>query len=603
MPRLRAWYWLPLCLLLGGCGKAPEPTEARPPERQVHVAVAAPQTTLTLQEPGGEPVFELRGRLRSAIQGQAARLEVLDAAARSLQAGYRATARAGRIRYLLGEQTVAFDRTVWIDAPERHADLETAQASYHFQKQQFSIPGLARVRFREYVLTAAQATAALDLRTVRCLQVTASGRGDGPQWSARAAGARVDGPQTLTLTRVTGELRQRDGVATFEAPRAVWSRQAAELRLDQGAVLRRGNLTVRATALTWRPADELVRTSGPTTLTQPGLTARGAAMQVDLATRRAVIRDLSASTADGQFTAASATIDATRTITARELRGTLRDGVTCRAPQAVYAADSGLLRLPAGGSAQQGGASVQAGQLTWQRGGQLTASGEVHLTDRGSEVRGSRLTAPADLSQATLSPVSAAGSGPRRWRLQASSGTWRRGGLVSLRAPSGRLWYEDQDITASADRASFQPATAVVTLESTVRASRAADGLRLRADRATWDAARGVLRATGDVQAEVRGMAVRNRSWTYYLGSQRPPAARQKESAGASANRPRVTGPGAPAAAGQPAAAASQAGPAGGDGATGQSDRPGAGGGPGPQTPGPAAEGDRPPERAVGDGG
>ncbi len=593
---MRVHITLLATLLLAGCGRGPQPTEEeiRPPEKTAHVAVGTEKTELRLRDTKGQAVWRVTGTLRSTLIGKELTGAILDAEAHSELPGYDVMAKAGRIVYQLGEPTVRFDRRLYVGSPTRAASLEAEAATFGLEDKVFRVAGPGRARYGSTTLEAEQAEAELDLRRLTATTVIASGAGDQASWRARAARGEVDEQRRVRLEEVTGVLTENGGATAFEAPLAVWKPELEWLNCNDGATLHREGLRVRAEGVTWRRREGLVVARGSTRFERQDLLVTGSGGRIKLADRTAELSQVRASLTGVRLAAARGQVAANRVITLTGATVTLtEDGTVLTAGRAVYDPGQRRLTATAGGTARRGTAALTAGHAVWSAaGGRFEAGGGVRLSDGGMTVTGDRLSAPSDLSSATLRPVRASGTtGGRRWELRAERGhyTPRQTTLTNAR---GTFRDGDRNLTASSPRVIHDPAAGKIRFLDGFRAASQDGSVQVRSDRATYDLAKGAFLAEGNVNAQARGVAVKNQSWTYYFGRRAgaiadsgPPPARRKEEAGGSAAK------------GEPGDKGAE------NGATGTGDRQRDGGDQGPEVPRPDAPGAGPAGRTAPTGG
>jgi len=443
------------------------------------------------------------------------------------------------------------------------------------------------------VLEAAHVTAALDLRTVTLTKPSAHERAATPAWRLVARTGTVDGQGVAGFDDVTGSL-VRDGVTTsFSAPKAAWKPGPKWLNFNDGATFEREGFRLQAAALTWQQADQKVLARGATTLTRDTLTVTGTGGTFDLATRTGQVQNLTVSGPQLTLRAATGEVTAAGMVRLSELRGTVDGATAVSAPSAVYEPAARRLVLPAGGQASRDGATVKAGRVVYEGGAnRFSASGGVRLMEAAGTVTGEQLTGPGDLATATLSPVTATGRQEgQTWRLQAGAGTWRRGGTVTLRQADARIDYRGRQVKATAGTVRYEPSAQRVYFEGGFRAESPLDHVVVTSQRAVYHLADQTFRASGDVTARARGVAVKNAGeWTYRVGAA---AGESLLSSGAAPAPPRAVPARkkepAPPVAKAPPPEAVPAGEEADERATGAGDRPSQGDGQGSELPGPDA--------------
>lgn len=604
--RWRVVGWLLAAVLLPACAAQRAAEEQPPPPKDAQgeplgpdqeplpeVEVGAAQTTIEIREPGGQVIWEVTGRLRSTVSGETGTLELLDIKAVSRLPEYDATLTAGRLRYRLGDDFLLVDRRIFVGSPQRQADLEADAGRCELPTRQFAVPHRARLRTPEAVLEAESVTAAIDLREVTLTRPSAHERAATPHWRLAARTGFVDGQGVAEFQEVTGDL-VRDGVTTtFGAPKAAWKPVQQWLNFNDGASLRREGFELSAAALTWRQADHKVVTRGETTLTRDRLKVTGTGGTVNIATRTGQLQHLQVIGPQLTLRAATGEVTAAGTVVLRQVHGTVDGATAVTAPQAVYDPGTRRLVLPAGGQAARDGATVRAERVVYDGGAnRFTASGGVRLSEAAGTVTGQQLSGPSDLSTATLTPVTATGrQDGQAWRLNADSGTWRRGGAVSLQRAAARIGYRGRDVQCHAGSVRYEPGADRLVFEGGFRAESPADKVEVSSQRAIYSLTTQTFRAMGDVNAKARGVAVKSAGeWTYHLGAGGGEALLSSEGkprAGQSGGAPKKEP--APAAAKSAEPVTDTAGEGAVDGATGSGDRPREGDRQGSELPGPDA--------------
>jgi len=605
----RRWHLIGLWLaaaLLAGCAARKAALEEPPPSKDAkgeplgpdqeplpEIEVGAEQTTIEIRDPQGQVVWSVDGKLRSTVSGETGTIELFDIRATSELPGYEATLTAGRLRYRLGDDFLLVDRRIFVGAPQRQADLEAESAQYLFPAKQFVVTKPARVRVPEAVLEASTVIAALDLRSVTFTEPTAHERSATPAWQLTAQNGLVDAAGVAGFEVVTGSLIQNGVITTFGAPRAAWKPGPKWLNFNDGAELQRDGFTLSAAALTWRQADHKVVTRGATTMVRGGLRVTGSGGTVDVANRTGHLENIVVTGPQLTMRAATGDVTSEGTVRLSSLRGTVDGQTAVSAPSALYYPDAQRLILPSGGTASRAGATVRAGHVVYEGGAKrFTATGGVRLVDSQGTITGDRLSGPADLSTATLTPVTATGQQDgQRWRLQAGSGTWSRGGVVALTKTTARIDYRGRQVHATAGTVRYEPGAARLVFEGGFRAESPADSVVVTSQRAVYSLATRNFRASGNVSAKARGIAVKNAGeWTYHVGADAGESllsSGKAQPAKPAARPPKKEPAKPPANPDKPVDA--PAGEVADEGATGTGDRPSQGDDQGPELSGPDA--------------
>lgn len=522
----RSWLLTAMVTMLGatlpGCRRPPPPSP-EPPVAESHERPVGIRTTgeVPILNAAGELVWLISGEVRTEWAGDRSAVEVSEARAESKLPGREVAARAGRARYTLDTDEVVFDHRLFLSAPARRASLEAEQALFVLSAKQFRIERWTRARYGNLVLTAEQVTAEIDLRTLSGLRLEAgpTTAPAGETWTIRAAEGHAEESGAVRFATVSGTIVQGGTTVTFEAPSAAWKPATEWLNFERGATIRTRDATIRATGATWRRREQLVVTRGETVLTEGELRAIGTGGRVDLSARVAVLEAINVAGRRGVLRARRGTLTNRQQLTLVGLAATLPDGVTATADEAVYDHTRGRLVLTRGASAARADATMRAARVVWDAtAGSLVASGGVRLAARGVTVTGGSLTAPADLSSATLTPVEGTGgTAGGRWTVRAQKGRWTSAG-TTLVEPRGRFVSGSHEASARSSRVRYDPVADTLDFEGGFEAYSASDGIDLRADRAVYDVRRKVFRAIGAVEVNARGIAIRDREWTYHLG-------------------------------------------------------------------------------------
>ncbi len=525
-------------LLLTACSSAPLPPEVKTPKPKPEVGVRAQQLDFTVRDKAGRSAWRLRGKARSRLGQQGSQLALLDATADMVDAPHPVTARAGRISYQSDRRQIVFDRRVYVAAPDQRISLETEAAVGNTTTREFIAKQPVRARYGAAVLDAQTMRVAADLRRGEAWQLVARWA-DGPSaWTGQAAKATVDEARCVRLSRLHGRLEKAGSAVEFTADTAVWNPSARELRIGPGGQVTRDDLTITATdELVWRPDTGLVTTAGAVRAEQRELRASGTGAVVDVVRRTATLQQVQADAKGAHLTAARATLAADRTVTAHGVSGQVNHGkVHVAAPLATYRPDQQVLVLPQGGTATQAKTRVRCGRATLDsKQNHFEVTGGVSVADGDKHLSGDRLSGPADLTSATLTPVRASGRSKRgAWSLQADSGRWQREGPVRLHAARGTFTTAQRQAQGKAAEATIEPKSKRLTFTGGFELHSPSDGAEVRADRAVYEPQPQVFIADGHVQAKVRGIAVHNRQWRYYFGRE---ASGQLGESGAAARR------------------------------------------------------------------
>ena len=585
-----------------GCGLGKPNEEEQPPpprdaegtpegpdgEPMPEVQLGSEATSIAIRDPKGGVIWEVEGELRSAVAGETGVVELLDAHATSKIPGYHAELTAGRLRYRLGENFLLVDRRIFVGAPDRHADLEAEAARFEFETNQFIVDRTARLRTPEAVVECDGVTAIVDLREATFTHPTAHERAATPSWHLTAKSGHIDAHGVAVFDEVTGHV-VRDGVTTkFGAPKAAWKPVQRWLNFNDGAEFQRSDFTLSAAALTWQQADNRIVTHGATTLTRDNLTVTGHGGTVDVTARTGSLTSITATGPQMTLHATRGDVTSSGTVRLSGLTGTVDGQTTITASSAIYEPGAKRLVLPNGGTARRAGASVRAGHVVFEAGAnRFRATGGVTLTESQGAVSGDTLSGPGDLSSATLTPLTASGrQAGQAWRLNASSGTWHRGGAVTLSRTTGTITFRGRTVHASSGSVRHEPAAQRIVFEDGFRAESPEDHVTVTANRAIYSLSTKTFRAIGNVTARARGVAVKNGGeWTYHVGadadqsllsSGQPSKPRAPQPR---APQPRAPQPGkkeaSPSPAKEPVTEPPAAGEGASEGATGPSDRTG----------------------------
>lgn len=493
MPR-RVPLALLACLLAltAGCRRAPAP--APPPQpagkpAPPRVDWRGPHGRTEVPLPDGRPLFALEGNLRGTLVGGASALAVLDAHGQSLLPEYDAACVAGRLALGLGDDRLRFEHRWQVRSPSRGLALTAERAFFSRASLEFTVPGTARLTYGPTRVEFDETVAQLDLRAVSGVRVRASLPDDPRGFALRAERGRVDAQRRLTLTSVTGTATQGGGPVAFASPQAVWQDKSGELVLTGGVSLTQGPFTLRADGARWRRADHRLTTVGTTRLEREGLTLSGTEGQAELAGGVARLSGLTGKLGAATLTARHGEVDKERQVTLSDSVRVTREGFALAAAKVVWRPDSGAV-----------------------------ASGGVELTAPDAHARGTTAHTNADLSQATLTPVTATGHGDQgQWNLTAPSGTWQRDKGLKLVHPRGTFKGGGRQAAARAGSARYDQAQRKIFFADGFHADSPADDLVVDSRSAVYDEATQVFTATGQVRAVVKGITVTGRTWRYLL--------------------------------------------------------------------------------------
>ncbi|MBI2299256.1 MAG: hypothetical protein HYU66_10005 [Armatimonadetes bacterium] len=510
-----------LACLATGC-HAPPPKPKVKHERTPLTRAVAIRTkgSLPLQAANGDLICTISGEVRTEVAERDTAFELADATVASAPPQVPVTATAGRVRYAVGDTEVDFDHRLFVKSPTRHARLEAERARFSLETRRFSVAQRARAAYAGTLLEGDHVTADFDLRTLSADHLAAlATRGAGETWTATSLRGKVDAQRQVHFETVKGTLRQGGRETHFEAPRALWKTSNETLDLDGGVTFRSAALTVHADGATWLRRERRIVTRGATTAEQAGMRAAGRGARIDLTSGTATVLAVRVEAKGGALNADSGRMEVDGRVTLHGLRGELPGGGTARAEEAVYNDRERRLVLTRGGEAQRGEATVAADRVVWDGGTKrITASGSVRLRQPGLVVRGDELTAPDDLRSARLTDVAAHGeAGAQHWDLNADRADWTRE-RTELTHPKGTFFARERTVDGTAGRAVYLPAKREVHLADGFEARGRADEVWVKADRAVYDVAGGVFRASGNVAARLRGVSVQDRQWTYYVG-------------------------------------------------------------------------------------
>ncbi|HAZ62116.1 MAG TPA: hypothetical protein DCZ72_00680 [Armatimonadetes bacterium] len=516
------WLGVLTALGLAACADldAPPPKIVKAPpeeaEEETGVFELGGRNTVQYSLADGRFLFDMEGTLRAVVGARGGTGDLLDALATSHLPEYQATITAGRLRYQVGRPTLLLDHRFEARAPVQRATLRGERGEFHTPSLEFDLPGRARLTYAGTVMTLHQVRAKLDLRTVTGRQVVARHEAADRSWLGEAQTVTIDEGRA-TFEHVEGQFRGAREPVDFRAPRGVWSFAEQTLSLPDNPTIVFDGTTIAAQQAVYHHRTGHLTTTGETTLSRPDLRAHGTGAKVDLHTRLARLNSVTATLGGDRFTAQSATIAESGEVVLEGVRGTLADGTLLRATRARYA-DGQLVAT--GVAAEQAGRTLYADTARHRPGTGWVAEGNVRLVGDGMEARGGRLTADAELSAATLSPVEASGAeAGGRWHLTATAGTLRNGQRLILREPRGTFSGPGRRATVRAREATWLAAENRIDFEGNFVARSPADGLELTAERASYHVADQRFTASGQVNGTVRGVVVRGRNWVYRLGA------------------------------------------------------------------------------------
>lgn len=473
--------------------------------------------------PDGTVIWNIKGDLRADSARASQGIELLEAAAECALPDRRVTARAGRARYAVGAPQIVFDHRLFVTSPSYGASLETDRAEFVLENRQFQVTQLSRAVVGDRVIESPHLTAEIDLRTLEATDLTVTRHGDtGPLWSAQAKSGQVDPERRIHLETVTGQFHEGGQAYDFHAPRAVWKPAGALLNFEAGASVTSRGVTLTADAATWQHTTQRLVTRGTTRAVGERLDLSGSGGEVDLVSGEATLHGLHGTVKQIALRARRGRLSRDGVLRLSDVTATLPNGSRLRAAEAVYAADRQRLELTGGGQVVRGSATASANRVVWDRAADsLVATGHVRLEVPGTSVTGDRLTGPAELSRATLTPVVAVGRNRRgQWTLRAANGTWTPDQLT-VTEPQAQFRRDGSRATATAGQAVYRPATETVTMTGGFHAESQTDQVDVTADKAVYEAASGVFRAQGNVRATVGGLRVADQDWRYFLGGDR----------------------------------------------------------------------------------
>jgi len=355
--------------------------------------------------------------------------------------------------------------------------------------------------------------AALDLRTASGHDLEAHEPTADGAWTAYADQGHVEGNGQMVADKVHGDIVSGGRKTTFESPSARWDPATHTLNMDQKVTVHGSDGAVlTADSAVFRPDEHRVTGHGHVHITRGKGVLDGDSGELDTRTQVAVM---------DHFTAVSGE-------------------TTVRAARGELPPDGGPVLLSGGVTATRGQQRAESATARWSAESGLDASGDVRLSAPGMVARGSHLTAPPDMTHATLTPVRATGQSEEGgdWQVSSPRGDWSSAGELDLKgSANGVFTSRSRHATITAGGATYDSNGKVVHFRDGFHLESPSDGLTVTSRRALYRPADQFFEAEDDVHAHVRGVAVRQGKWVYRLGHREdePIGEGSKDSAEASA--------------------------------------------------------------------